>query len=122
MEFVAYGHENVLGKHKTTLEFTKDDFLTKQGDCILGIKLDKIPFAMSGKIKIILKVDDLEDEITCVANKNFKDDNEFVIRKSDFLDDRTFATNANKAATDIKREIVEELKKGKKIEITLESF
>ena len=121
MEFIAYGHENIIGKHKTTIEFTKDDFVTKKGDCILGIKLSEVPKAFSGKVKIKLKVGDSEDEIVAIANKNFKHSNEFVVRKSDFLDSRTFATNADKAAVDIKREIVEKLKKGKKIEIILES-
>ena len=117
MKLTAYGHENILGKHKSTIEFIKDDFLSKKGDCILGIKLSEVPSALSGKISISLKVGDLVDEIHCVANENFKHSNEFVIRKSDFLDDRTFGINADKAACDIKREIIEELKKGKKIEI-----
>ncbi|MBU3940993.1 MAG: DUF371 domain-containing protein [Nanoarchaeota archaeon] len=119
MKFIAYGHENVLGTHKTTLEFTKDDFLSKQGDCILGIKLDKVPSALSGKVRIQLKVGDFVDEIEFIANEEFKYPNEFVIRKSDFLDGRTFGINSDKAACDIKREIIEELKKGKKIEIIL---
>jgi len=119
MKFIAYGHENVLGTHKTTLEFTKDDFLSKQGDCILGIKLDKVPSALSGKVRIQLKVGDFVDEIEFIANEEFKHPNEFVIRKSDFLDDRTLGINSNKAACDIKQEIIEELKKGKKIEITI---
>jgi len=122
MKFIAYGHENVLGKHKTTLEFTKDDFLSKQGDCILGIRLNDVPSALSGKVKITLKVGDLVDYVEFVANENFKCSNEFVIRKSDFLDDRTFGIHSDKAACDIKREIIEELKKGKKIEIILKSF
>ncbi|MBU1246038.1 MAG: DUF371 domain-containing protein [Nanoarchaeota archaeon] len=119
MKFIAYGHENVLGTHKTTLEFTKDDFLSKQGDCILGIKLSDVPSALSGKVRIQLKVGDFVDEIEFIANEKFKHSNEFVIRKSDFLDDRTFGIHSNKAACDIKQEIIEELKKGKKIEISL---
>lgn len=117
MKFIAYGHENVLGKHKTTIEFTKDDFLSKQGDCILGIKLDNVPVAMKGRVKLILKIGDLIDEIEFIANENFNHSNEFVIRKSDFLDERTFGIKADKAACDIKREIIKELKKGKKIEV-----
>ena len=42
-----------------------------------------------------------------------------MIRKSDFLDSRTFAINADKAACDINRKIIEELKKEKKIEISI---
>ncbi len=32
MNFIAYGHENILAKHKTTLEFTKDDLAEAVGE------------------------------------------------------------------------------------------
>ncbi len=40
IKFYAYGHENITGKHKTTLEFTKDKSLTEKGDCIIGVNSD----------------------------------------------------------------------------------
>ena len=40
MKFSILGHENILATHKNTLEFTKDDFVTKTGDCIVGISSD----------------------------------------------------------------------------------
>ena len=39
-KFNAYGHPNILGTHKTTFEFTKDNELTLNGDCIVGVKAD----------------------------------------------------------------------------------
>ena len=39
----ALGHKNVLAKHKTTLEITKDDHLTPQGDCIVAVSADRGP-------------------------------------------------------------------------------
>jgi hypothetical protein len=75
MELTALGHKNVLATHKTTLEFTKDDYLTKKGDCILAINLDKIPKAMQGKIKIILK-----RTYATRANKASKDINKNIIK------------------------------------------
>ena len=39
-KFHAYGHPNILGTHKTTLEFTKDEDLTSNGNCIIGVKAD----------------------------------------------------------------------------------
>ncbi len=38
--FTCYGHENITCKHKTTLEFTKDNDLSLKGDCIAGVKAD----------------------------------------------------------------------------------
>ena len=40
-EITAYGHENILGTHKTTLEITKEDSLTKRGDCVIAIAANK---------------------------------------------------------------------------------
>ena len=109
MRFTAYGHENVLSTHPTTVEFTKDNHLTRRGDCILAINADFRRKAMAGKIKITILVDDLKEEIIADANPHF-DADEMVIRKSSFLDRRTFAINATKAAKDIRRDIVEKLK------------
>ena len=36
--FNCYGHENITARHKTTLEFTKDEDLSLKGDCIVGVK------------------------------------------------------------------------------------
>ena len=38
--FSCYGHENITARHKTTLEFTKDDEMRLEGDCIVGIGAD----------------------------------------------------------------------------------
>ena len=38
--FHAFGHKNLLGTHKNTLEFTKDKNLTLKGDCIVGVNAD----------------------------------------------------------------------------------
>ena len=40
-KFYAYSHANVIGSHKTTIEITKDNYLTKKGDCIVGINSSK---------------------------------------------------------------------------------
>lgn len=125
MEFVIkfYGHPLIKATHKTTLEITKDNYLTERGDCIIGIRAthsvkdlpDDIKNHLKnyGKIKIIIKVDDLIDEIIAYGHKNLllNDDRSIVIRKSDYIDSRTLAIKANKSARDINREIIEKLKK-----------
>ncbi|MEM7819116.1 MAG: DUF371 domain-containing protein, partial [Candidatus Aenigmatarchaeota archaeon] len=46
---------------------------------------------------------------------------DIVVRKSDFIDNRTLAILANKAACDLKRELVEKLKNPEtEIKITIE--
>ena len=61
-KFKAYGHPNITAKHKTTLEFTKDENLSLRGDCIVGVKADFslseikkfIKSLLSKKIKIVI--------------------------------------------------------------------
>ena len=127
MKFLAFGHKNILGKHWSTVEFTKDKELTKNGDCIIGVdsdfKLSELRqyLKKNKKIKIILKVDDLVDEITAEANPTFYNKHEMVIRRSDYIDQRTFAINASKSAHGISRKLIEKMKDPQqKMEVFLE--
>ena len=116
--FYCYGHENVLSLHKNTIEFTKDSSLTKNGDCILGIKADfdytkLIEFVNENegkKIKAEIIVDDIKDEFSFDINPDFLDKEEIVIRKSEFNSERTLGFRLDKAAKDIKRELVDKVK------------
>ena len=119
---VCWGHENVRATHKSTLEFTKEDFLTPRGDCILCIKANKGINDLSEEFKKGLKsgkkltikimVDGIEDELIAWGDERLILDHatSMVVRKSEYIDSRTLAVRADKAARDIKREIVEKLK------------
>ncbi|MBS1267221.1 MAG: hypothetical protein MAG795_01193 [Candidatus Woesearchaeota archaeon] len=105
MKFTAYGHPNIRSTHKNTLEFTKDLHLTVKGDCIIGVKadfaLEKIkPLLKKNKIKIIVKVEDQTVICNANINKDFCSEHEIVIRRSNFLSDRTLGIKADKVATD----------------------
>ncbi len=131
--FYAYGHPNIKATHRTTLEITKDDFLTPRGTCIVGIKSEiacfDIPETMKKemrnsetKIIIVLEVDGIRDEITAYGDERLRlvSQNSMVIRKSTYIDDRTLAVRADKAAKDINREIVKKLTDpNKRVTITL---
>jgi len=122
--FAIYGHKNVLSTHDTTIEFTKDANLTKKGDCVVGVKanfslIQLRKFLNLKKIKILITTDDLKEVITAVPNKNFKNNYELVIRKTDFDSERTFATGADKASSDLSRELVSALRNGKKALVTI---
>ena len=119
---VCYGHENVKATHRSTLEITKEDYLTPRGDCIICVKAnkglkelsDKIKEALKSgkKVKIRITADDIVDEVEAVGDGKLTFENEIsmVIRKSEYVDGRTLAIRANKAARGIKRELVEKLR------------
>ncbi len=119
-KFHAYGHTNILSTHKMTLEFTKDSEVSKKGDCIVGVKADfelskikeLIKKSRNKKITITIETSDkkIKEMLKAELNPSFNNDKELVIRKSDFVSDRTLARRANKAAFELKRDLIDYLK------------
>ncbi len=116
------GHENVRATHKSTLEFTKEDYLTPRGDCILCVSADKSlkdlsedfkrALRMGKRLIVRIKVGGFVDEVIAHGDLRLILDHEYsmVVRKSTYIDARTLAVRANKAAKDIDRRIVELLR------------
>ncbi len=132
----AKGHANVQSTHKTTLEFTKEGTLGKNGDCIIAVSADKACADFSEEFKDALKkgaglrieisAGEEEDTLYAKGSKGLllDDKKETVIRKSDFISGRTLAVNADKSASDLKKSLVEKLKNPAqevKIVLTIES-
>ena len=46
----ARGHENIKATHKTTMEITKDPYLTPRGDCIIAVKANKAALDLSRRL------------------------------------------------------------------------
>jgi hypothetical protein len=129
----AFGHENVLAIHPTTLMITKDKELSKQGDCVIAVGADKAVADLSAEFKrklreddakltVLIEVEGLIEQVTAYGSPKLAltDSVDMVIRKSDFTSDRTLAVMADKAAADLSRELVEKLKKpSQKVRITL---
>jgi uncharacterized protein len=128
IQFNAYGHGNILANHRNTLEITKDNHLTKQGDCIVGVNADfdskeLVDFIKNNdKFKLVLTVGRLKEEVIAETNKNFNDEHELVIRRGDFPSKRTFGIRTNKASCDFSREFVEAIKKDVKIHVQIEGI
>ena len=129
----GYGHENVLATHKTTLEFTRDKHLTKKGDCIVAVGTDKALADLSSEFKehlrkrnaeltVIIEAGGIEERLKAHGSPRLilTHLTEAVIRKSDYVSDRTLAIRADKAAQDLPRELVEKLRNPwQRVKITL---
>lgn len=132
-KIVAFGHKNVQATHPTTLMITKHDDLTKNGDCVIAVGADKSLADLSEEFKTLLrktnskllikiKAGGLEELVNAEGNPNLSlsDTVDAVIRKSDFLSNRTLALKADKASIDLSRQMVKLLKNPKqKVIITL---
>lgn len=129
----AYGHENILCTHSTTIEITKEKSLTKKGNCIMGIDASKGCFDLNNnlkkkilngnKIKITLILEDFQDSFFGFGNKDLRllDKNDMVFRKSNFICDRTVLINCTKSSLEINRKLIKKLKiPGKKLSIIFE--
>ncbi|MFX0048007.1 MAG: DUF371 domain-containing protein [Candidatus Hermodarchaeota archaeon] len=117
----ATGHSLIQCTHGTTIELTKDDYLTKKGTCILGIKASKACHDLNpelkkkimsgGKIYVVIKVGDMADSFYGYGSKNLTllSKKDLVFRKSDFICDRTVLINCSKSSKDLNRNLVKKL-------------
>ena len=128
----ARGHEHVTGEHASTLEVTTDDYLTPAGDCILGIEADRAPAAFDREfvaacadadatITLTLEADGRTETVTGRGHPDIELTNErgFVARTSTYVDDRTILVDADKAAGDVDRNLVDALAAGAELTATL---
>jgi hypothetical protein len=121
--FYAKGHRNIIATHKTTFEFTKEQSLSKRGNCIVGVKSTKsgVDFPIGfkktaknqeAKITIIIEINNLKEKIIAFGDPQlqFSHQTDLVVRKSNFVCNRTLAVRADKSSADFSREIIEKLK------------
>lgn len=130
---LVYGHENIQATHKSTLEITKEPQLSKKGDCIIGVSADKGIADLSLEFKESLRKKNAKMTMLIEAGEAAEIVNAFgsprlilvhptdmVVRKSSHVCSRTLAIQADKAACDLSRKLVEKLRKPKqKVKITL---
>lgn len=123
-EILAYGHENITAKHKTTLEVTRDRELTPRGDCIVGVRADKSVKDLNQELKraitsgkelnITLELPDygLKTSFRAYGSEKLTltHESDVVVRKSTYTCSRTLAIRSELSASDLDREFVELLR------------
>jgi hypothetical protein len=130
---LAYGHENIQATHPSTLMFTKEKHVSKTGDCVIAVAADKAVADLSRELKeklkkpnakltIKIEVDGLTQQINASGSQKLvlTNQTDMVIRKGDYISDRTLAIHSDKSSSDLPREFVKKLKNPEqKIKITL---
>ena len=130
--FHAKGHKNVTSAHRSTFEVTMDKEIGIRADCIVGVasktKLGDFPpeFIKAIKnentlIKVQLETENAKDEIKGYGHPELTLDHptDMVCRKSEFKCSRTLMIKSDKAAVDLKRELVADLKEGKDLKVRI---
>jgi hypothetical protein len=130
---LAFGNRNILATHRTTLEITRETQLSKKGDCIIGVASNRALVDLSqefkrslrkenAKITILIEAEDIMEVVNAFGSSQLilTHPKDIVVRKSDYICNRTLAIKADKAACDLSRNLVEKLKNPKqKVKIAL---
>lgn len=121
---IARGHENIRATHRTTFEITKENTLSKRGDCIIAVSANKALTDLhlrfkenlrkeNAKIIILIQTGEIVEVAHAFGNPKLilTHPTDIVVRKSEHICSRTLAIRADKAAYDLSRKLVEKLRK-----------
>jgi hypothetical protein len=122
-EFQARGHPNVTAEHLTTFEITRNPNLTKRGNCVIGVQSTKGLADLSPEFRRMCTMDDARIIVQLEAGGiieiiegrgshglTLSHLSEIVGRKSTYVSDRTLMVRADRAACDISRDLIHELR------------
>jgi uncharacterized protein len=128
----CHGHPLVIGNHPTTFEVTREEHLTKNGNCIIGISADKGCAGLSIAFKRVLANDDavlttrlssgdVTFEVKSHGSSRFTLDHptDMVWRRSSFVCGRTIGILSNHVAADLPKALIANLIAGKEMIVTL---
>jgi len=129
----AHGHRNIQATHETTLEITKENELSKKGDCIIAVSADKAVADLSlefreslrkenAKMTMLIEAGGIVEVVNAFGSPRLilAHPTDIVVRKSSYVCSRTLAIKADKAAWGLSRKLVERLRDPKqKVRITL---
>ncbi|MEZ0319825.1 MAG: DUF371 domain-containing protein [Pyrobaculum sp.] len=128
--FTARGHQNITALNTKTLEITKDSYVTKRGDCIVACCSEKAAGELRNEVREAMKK---RGEVVVIIDAGMFFDYvlaytpgvmptskwRIVVRKSAYVDDSTVAILSRKAAADLDRRLVRELKNGIPVRIVV---
>ena len=119
----ASGHPEIRATHSMTLEITKENHLTKRGDCIIATCASKgcadlspefSKLMRNNQTHVTLKIEagELSEIITGRGDTKLTltHPTDLVARKSNYTCNRTIMVQANKSASDLNREFVKMLR------------
>lgn len=131
-KILTKGHKNVTSLHKSTFEITRDCEIGPAADCIIGVDMDRTMLDFPAEFKeriadsktritVELKTENGFDTITGWGHEDLTltHPTDIVIRKSDFICPRTLMIRADKAARDLDRDLICDLKNEKILEVCI---
>jgi hypothetical protein len=122
LSFTVSGHPGIRGTHRKTLEFNREPAVGVRETCVVGAAParawpERMPLA--GPVTVTISCAGLTDALTGVANPAWSGQDRFVVRRSAALWPNTAVALAGKAAGDLRRDLVNEMRAAR-AEITVE--
>ncbi len=117
----------MTAKHRTTMQVTKDREITIRADCVVGVRADKSVRDLSSELKshlleggsvlVGIVVGEMEFRFEARGDPRLRliHDRDSVVRKSDYVDDRTLAIRSSAAARDIPRDMVRGMRRSDQV-------
>jgi hypothetical protein len=106
------GHPVITASHTKTWELTLDADIAPRATCVVGVSAevdwDRL-LALKGPVRFTLSVGEHRDEVAAEMNPLFRPGSRLVVRTSRFRSDDTLAVAADKASSDLDRELVRAL-------------
>ena len=133
-EIIAYGHPNITARHRTTLQLTKDEEITLRADCVVGVRANKSVRDLSqelkshliegGSVEITISAGGMEFRLEAMGDPRLRltHTKDVVVRRSDFVDDRTLVIRSSAAARDLPREMVRAMRRADEVIVMEISF
>jgi hypothetical protein len=126
------GHPLVRGTHPTTFEVTAEDHLTRQGNCIIGIRADRGARDLSPEFRRVLADDraalftrltagghSVEVHGRGSSRMTLAHPTDLVWRRSGFVCPRTVAIHCDRTAATLPRDLIRALWEGAELEVEM---
>ena len=117
------GHPMVRSSHPATIEVTTEEYLSENGECIIGVGANKGCAGLSRAVKeriqrggskvtlrVVVGAQSFVVEARGDPRLTLSDPHDLVVRKSEYISGRTLAVGADASSRDMPREMVRLLK------------
>jgi hypothetical protein len=112
MRLRCRGHRDIRATHAKTLEFTTSSEITGRATCVIGVAATvdgPAPRRLAGPLRITLSAGEHTFTVRALANSAWRPGSGAVVRLSSERLPNTLATDADRAAADLPREMLHAL-------------
>jgi hypothetical protein len=128
----CHGHPSITSRHPTTFEVTREEHLSRAGDCIIAVGADKGAADLSPAFRAALARNDAVlctrlicgDQVAAITSQGsegmlLSHPTDLVWRRSSFVCDRTIGIFSDRTARTLPRPLIVRLSEGDDLRVEL---